>query len=64
MKLKVYLAEIGMTVKDFSALLDCNYPYMSRIVNGHRKPGRRLAKEIVDMTDGKVELFYKNEALK
>lgn len=57
MKLKSYLADIGMTVKDFSALLECNYRYMSRIMNGHVKPGKRLAQDIEDLTDGQVKLL-------
>ncbi len=64
MKLKSYLAEIGMTVKDFSSLVECNYRYLSRIMNGHIKPGKRLAKEIEDITGGQVILTYKNEAAK
>jgi len=64
MKLKSYLAEIGMSVKEFSALVGCNYRYMSRIMNGHTMPGKRLKKDIEDLTDGQVKLVYKNERIK
>jgi hypothetical protein len=64
MKLKSYLAEIGMSVKDFSALVGCNYRYMSRIMNGHTIPGKRLKKNIEDLTCGQVELVYKNKRIK
>ena len=57
MKLKSYLADIGMTVKDFSSLVQCNYRYMSRLMNGHAKPGKRLNQDIVDLTDGQVNLL-------
>jgi len=57
MKLKVYLAEIGMTLKDFSELLEINHRYLSRIMNGHIKPGRRLAADISRLTDGKVKIL-------
>ena len=64
MKLKSYLAEIGMSVKEFSALVGCNYRYMSRIMNGHTMPGKRLKKNIEDLTCGQVELIYKNKRIK
>lgn len=61
MKLKTYLADIEMTAKDFSSLLGCNAQYISMIMNGHKKPGKRLAKDIEDLTDGKVMLLDKPE---
>ncbi len=64
MKLKSYLADIGMTVKDFSSLVQCNYRYMSRIMNGHVKPGKRLAQDIEDLTDGQVKLIEQLEKTK
>jgi hypothetical protein len=57
MKMKVYLADIGMTAKDFCCLIECDYPYFSRIMNGHRRPGKRLAREIEKITDGKVKIL-------
>ena len=59
--LKVYLAEINMTLKDFSSLIDCSYRYMSRVMNGHAVPGHRLAKEISQITDGKVKFLPKSK---
>lgn len=62
MKLKAYLAEIGMSAKDFSVLIECNYRYLSLIMNGHLKPGKRLAKDIEELTDGHVSATeYKDE---
>lgn len=57
MKLKVYLAEKGMTNNDFSALVGCSFAYFSRIVNGRVKPGKRLAKDIEALTGGQVKLM-------
>ena len=56
MRLKVYLATIDMTVKDFAAVLGCNRTYLSRIARGNAKPGKRLAKDIQELTDGQVTL--------
>jgi hypothetical protein len=53
--LKIYLASINMTLTDFSVLMEKNLRYMSRVMNGHVLPGRRLAKEIEDITDGQVK---------
>lgn len=57
MKLKVYLATIDMTLKDFSELVGCDRRYLSRIMNGHVKPGKRLAKDVFQLTDGQVHLL-------
>ena len=61
MELRVYLAVLNMSIKDFSYLVDCDPRYMSRIVNGHIVPGRRLAKDIAEMTDGKVKYKHKEK---
>lgn len=54
MNLKSYLAEIHMTIIEFAQIIDANPGYLSRIINGHKKPGKRLAKEIERVTDGVV----------
>ncbi len=56
MKLKVYLAEIGMTAKKFSEIADCNCRYLSLIMNGRVKAGKRLTRDILKLTDGQVDL--------
>lgn len=53
--LKAYLANIGMTIHDFSVIVECNPRYLSRIINKHCLPGKRLAKDISLMTDGLIE---------
>jgi hypothetical protein len=56
-KLKAFLADIDMTAKDFSKLIGCDNRYLSRVMNGHAKPGKRLSKDVEDLTDGKVRLL-------
>jgi transcriptional regulator with XRE-family HTH domain len=54
MNLKVYLTTMNMTMRDFCRVLDIKPAYMSRIANGHIKPGRHLAKIISMATNGQV----------
>lgn len=54
MNLRVYLATKNIQIKDFSDILECNRSYLSRIISGHIKPSKRLAKEIERMTNGDV----------
>ena len=55
-KLKSYLADIGITVRQFCEKLDCNYSHMSGIVTGRKTPGKRLARDIFEATSGMVRL--------
>lgn len=57
MKLKAFLAEIGMSQVEFSKLVGCNYRYLTRIASGELKPGKRLARDIEELTDGNVKLL-------
>ncbi|CAB4133824.1 HTH_XRE domain containing protein [uncultured Caudovirales phage] len=59
MKLKAYLADQGVTQKDFAELLGINERYMSRLVNGHLMPGKRLERDINSLTGGQVKLEAK-----
>lgn len=61
MNLKAYLAESNMTMKSFADLLGINQRYMSRIMNGHIKPGKRLERDIHTLTEGKVALELKEK---
>lgn len=54
--LKAYLANIGMTVKDFCTIIDCDPKYMARIINGKGYPSKRLAKDIRLATGGVIDL--------
>ncbi len=56
MNLKMYLASINMTVKDFSEIMEVSSKYMSRIIHGHSKPSRKLSQEIEKATDGLVKI--------
>lgn len=54
--LKAWLANIGMTLKDFCEIIDCDKKYLSKIMNGHRNAGHRLAKDIREATAGVIIL--------
>ncbi len=54
--LKAYLAHIGMKLKDFCEIIDCDNKYMSSVINGKRRAGHRLAKEVRLATSGAVTL--------
>ncbi len=54
--LKAYLANIGMTLKDFCEIIDCDDKHMSKIMNGHKNAGHRLAKDVRLATDGLINL--------
>ena len=59
MNLKAYLATEGVTVKKFAEILEIDPRYMSRIMNGHLAPGKRLKRDIETLTEGKVLLEKK-----
>jgi len=54
--LKAYLANIGMKLKDFCEIIDCDIKHMSRVINGHKTAGRRLAKDVREATSGIINL--------
>lgn len=59
MNLKVYLASIDMTVKDFAELIETAPNYVSRIARGHILPSKKLARRIEKFTDGVVKVKTK-----
>lgn len=66
MDLRTYLFMMKITSVQFSKLLECNRHYLSLILNGHKKPGKRFAKDIETLTNGAVtvtDLMYKYEKL-
>jgi len=54
--LKAYLANIGVTVREFSETISVTETYLSAIIHGQRVPGPRLAKDIFEATDGVISL--------
>lgn len=54
--LKSYLANIGMTLKHFCEIIDCDDKHMSRVMNGKKNASRRLAKDILEATSGVIKL--------
>ncbi len=59
LNLKAYLANVGMTMTEFCNKIDCNRAYLSTVSSGKVIPGRRLAKDIYDATNGVVKLQTK-----
>mgnify|MGYP001564856723 FL=1 len=57
--LKAYLANTGQTLKDFCRMLDCDMTYMSAVMNGRVRAGRRLAKDVRIATGGTIRLESK-----
>ena len=49
-----WLRDRGTSVTWAAAQLGVNRPHLSMVANGHRKPGRILAKSIERLTDGQV----------
>jgi transcriptional regulator with XRE-family HTH domain len=56
MKLKAYLAEEEMTLKEFAKLIGVHENYLTMIIHGRANPGKRLVRDIHFITDGKVTL--------
>lgn len=54
--LKAYLANIGMTLKDFCEIIECDEKYMSNIMHGRRRAGPRLARDVRQATSGLIKL--------
>ena len=54
MNLKEYLFLHRISVGDFAQKIKCNRSYFSRLINGHVRPGRRLAEDIEQATNGQV----------
>lgn len=56
MNLKAYLANKGMTQRDFCKIIDCDEVHFSYVMRGKKQAGRRLAKDIKNATGGLIEL--------
>lgn len=54
--LKSYLANIGVTLKDFCEIVECDDKYMSKLMHGKANAGHRLARDVNKATDGLVQL--------
>ena len=54
--LKAYLANKGITLKDFCESLDCDDGHLSKIMHGHKTASHRLAKDVREATEGLIEL--------
>ena len=57
MTFRMYLAYVGMSIKEMAEVLDCSAGYLQMIMSGQRKPGRRFNKDVVRATDGWINLL-------
>jgi transcriptional regulator with XRE-family HTH domain len=55
MNLRVYLATKHLTQREFAQKCDVDPRYMSRIVNGWKIPGKKLARDIERETQGEIK---------
>jgi len=62
--LRAYLANVGMTMKDFAKKIACNRTYLARIVSGESYAGHRLAQDIFEATGGVIKMPTKNDQIK
>jgi len=59
LNLKAYLANVGMTMTQFCEKIDCDRCYLSLVSSGKKMPGRRLAQDIYEATNGVINLSTK-----
>ena len=57
MKLKSYLADINMSVKDLASMIGYAPGYISLVMHYHKKPGKKICKLINELTRGEVDLL-------
>lgn len=53
--LRAYLANIEMSIKDFSEIIECDPSHLSRVMSGKVMPSPRLARDIRTATSGLIE---------
>lgn len=56
MRLKIYLATINMSVKDFGKIINYNPNYVSRVSSGDLQPGKKFVEAVKQVTGGEVIL--------
>jgi transcriptional regulator with XRE-family HTH domain len=61
MELREYMFLNRLSVNQVAKDLECNRCYLSQILNGGVKAGKRLAKDISEYTEGKVTEWEVNK---
>jgi DNA-binding transcriptional regulator YdaS (Cro superfamily) len=56
MDLRTYLFHKRMRISDFADSIDYGRVYVGQVVNGRKKPGRKMAEAITKATRGDVTL--------
>lgn len=64
MKLKTYLSENDITLKEFHKFVGGSYAHLSRVMNGTVNPSLRLSMDIEQVTRGQVRLIDDREHVK
>lgn len=55
MELKIYLVRNKMSITDFSKKLRYSRDHLSRVINGTKRPSKKLAEDIEKATNGEVK---------
>lgn len=55
MKLKIYLIENHITIKEFAERIGYSRSQVSNIINGASRPSKRLIRTIEEATNGEVK---------
>jgi len=62
--LRSYLAQVGMTMKEFAEKIQCSRTYVSKLASGEVYASPRLAKDILEATGGLIKVATKKDAQK
>lgn len=54
-KLRNYLKFNKIKTTEFAKAVDVKRPYLSRLLHGHKKPSKRLARDIEIATNGEIK---------
>ena len=54
--LKAYIANVGMTSKDFSEMIGCTRPFLSAVINGKKFPSKTFQRKVYEITEGEIIL--------
>lgn len=56
MKFRQYLWKRNITIKQFALSMRYDAGYLGQVINGKKKPGRKLSEDIVLATNGEITI--------
>lgn len=56
MKFRQYLWTRNLTIKEFALSMRYDPGYLGQVMNGKKKPGRKLSEDIEAATDGEITI--------